>query len=376
MKLTIEREKLVAAMGLHARVASRAPVGPCSGVVKIDAIGPTAITLHSTDSELHLICELHAPMIAGGTVAVDAARLLQVANLTAGESLTLELDGGVLNVSGDSAAYRLPVLGDVADFPDIPFVVGAPSFPMAPGALPLGLQAVLYATAADRGRYALNAVALNVAADATTLVAADGSRMAVIESPLPTPADAAVHGQYLIPRAAADIILRMLRSEPADDGGPAVTVLPNHIRIHRDGWTCTASLAEGVFPNYADVIPKRDQARECHADAETLADAVRRAAIMCTKDAQIVRLTIKDGRALLRAESELGSSAVECSADAPDGSAPDIRMNPDYLVHALATMTSHVVCLSIKDMQTPVVLRTAGAQTAVISPVVPRDDKI
>jgi DNA polymerase-3 subunit beta len=115
----------------------------------------------------------------------------------------------------------------------------------------------------------------------------------------------------------------------------------------------------GQFPNYELVIP-RDNDRLIVAEAGSLGDGIRRAAIMSDEKLKAIRLSFKSGELELTASCADAGEAHEVVAVDFDGEGLDIGFNPLYLLDFIGVCGSASVSIALKDSETQGLFRPIG----------------
>ena len=102
-------------------------------------------------------------------------------------------------------------------------------------------------------------------------------------------------------------------------------------------------LIDGTFPAYEDVIPK-PSSKSFRVTVAAFATALRRAALLTTRDALSVQVDVAKDLVTLRSRaSEVGEAKVELPV-AYDGAAERMGFNPAFLLEALRVMEPEAEC--------------------------------
>ena len=212
---------------------------------------------------------------------------------------------------------------------------------------------VISAAGRDDTLPVLTAVRIEWDRDTLTLAATDRYRLAV-RTVAWRPADPAATGTLLIPARTLATVAKDLCGHgelamacgPGPSGEALAGFAAGTIRT-------TARLVEGQFPPYRKLLPDRSP-HTAHLDRATVADAVRRVALVAPKKAP-VRLTFTAGQLRLDAGS-YGAEARASESVPADYTGPDLECayNPAYLADAFAAITTDRITFgfaSDSDMQ-------------------------
>lgn len=332
MKATLPTQLLLDAMGHAASVASTKSPNPVLECVALRAERSTGLTLEATDLDVSLRLSLEeAEVEEPGTLVVPAARLLSVVREIESETATLQEVEGTLLLQSGRNSFRIRG-EDARSFGELG------RFPAAGGArlpgtvLKAMIRRTVFATAKEAGRFALHGVLFRAAGSLLELVATDGRRLARATHPLTTPVDKEV--RVIVGSKGLSLLERVV----ADDGAELSVALQERQVMFQCGRALVISrLIDGTFPAYEDVIPK-PSSRSFRVPVAPFATALRRAALLTTRDAISIQVDVtKDLLTLRSRAAEVGEAKVELPV-AYDGPAERMGFNPAFLLEALKVM--------------------------------------
>ena len=120
--------------------------------------------------------------------------------------------------------------------------------------------------------------------------------------------------------------------------------------------TVLARLIEGHFPPYEDVLPKAHD-KKLQVNREAFLGALRRAALLATKDSQAVRFAFgREGLELTARVPEVGESRVAFPLDYPFD-ALETAFNPQFFADVLRVLGGAEFNLHLKDARSAAVVR-------------------
>lgn len=331
MKVTIATPALLENVGHASSVASTKSTNPVLECVTLRAQRSKGLTLEATDLDVGVVLSLpDAEVKEDGTLVVPAARLLSVLREIEQDEVTITEAEGALALQSGRNHFR--VRGEdarnVADMPVFPSQGGV----KLPGAeLKAMIRRTVFATAKEAGRFALHGVLFRVAGSTFELVATDGRRLARATHTLP--AAVAKEVKVIVGPKALSLLERVV-----PDGGEVSLALHERQVMFRTGNALVVSrLIDGTFPVYEDVIPK-PSSKAFAVEAGALATALRRTAILTTREAMSVQVDVARNLVTLRSRAaEVGEAKVELPVEY-DGPGERMGFNPAYLLEALKEM--------------------------------------
>jgi DNA polymerase-3 subunit beta len=202
---------------------------------------------------------------------------------------------------------------------------------------------VIFAVSAEESRFQLNGALLKIKDGALEIVATDGHRLALVESPLEGGKE---DEPVLIPRKALQELQRL-----EGDGKAEFRRAEHHLsfRIGRRELTCR--ILEGTFPDYERVIAK-DNDKKPSFVRKDLGEAVSRVALLTGDRARAVKLQFTPDQMVISAANPDLGEAVEEVACEYEGPEFRVGINPDYLTQFLSVVETEKVRLELKDENT------------------------
>lgn len=304
-------------------------------------------------------------VLTDGRVLVNAARFLQILRELAGEQVEVETDdrAGCTISTGDA---RFQVMGEEPeDFPELPAWPTTGAFKLEAGKLVDMIRRTHFATHAEKTRYAMNGLLLDLRDERVHLVATDGKRLAMCERPLGFAVEQPVH--VVVPTKGMTLLQRVV-----GDGEEFVEVSVEASQIHLKTASAmlSARLIEGHFPPYEDVLPK-DHDKKFQVNREGFLCALRRAALLGTKDTQAVRFAFgREGLTLTARVPEVGESRVSFPLDYPF-EPMEIGFNPTYFADVLKVLDTTEFHLELKNPKSAAVVRESSSEQVYVYLVMP-----
>ena len=364
MRVTLPTTALLEAVGHAASVAAAKSPKPVLECIALRADRTTGLRLEATDLDVGIRIHVgQADVTEEGDLIVPATRLLGVVREVGEDEVTLGEEDGSLVLSTGRSLFR--VRGeDPEAFVDLPRFPSEGGFDLPGDVLKHMIRRTVFATAKEAGRYALHGVLFQLQGSELELVATDGRRLARMTRTLDQGSDQDL--RVIVGPKGLSLLDRIL-------GGDA-----SRVRMalqERQGLVPAAHLVtkrrliDGTFPAYEDVIPARTE-NGFEVAVVDFADALRRVALLTTRDAQSVQFDI--GTELLTIRSR-APEVGEAKIDVPityDGPATQMGFNPGFLSDALKVMGGDTqVRFEFQDGKAPGRLSDEDAYVYVVMPI-------
>ncbi len=355
MRVTCLQENLSRGLALVSRaVATRSTLPVLSNVLLQSEDG--GLRLSGMNQQLAMSVWLGASVEDDGAITVPA-RLLSdfVAQLPEGP-VTLVSDDETDSLSVASGRFQAKLKGlSAEDFPPIPTTGDEREVDLATDLLGDVIGQVVTAAATDDSRPVLAGVSITIAPDHIELAAADGYRLAVRREEVETGLAEAV--QIVVPRPAMVELQRML----ADDPGTVTIGLSetqSQVLFRTSTVTFIATLIDGQFPNYPQLIPGEVDTRVV-VDTQAFAQATRIASLFASSGANVIKLHVQpgadgeSGRVVLTSNSaELGENSGELDAEV-SGDGGLIAFNPRFLSECLGSIATERISVGTSGATSP-----------------------
>ncbi len=307
----------------------------------------------------------HVEIGADGKVLVNAGRFQQILRELAGEQVEVRTDdrAGCTITTGDA---RFQVMGeDPQDFPELTAWPTEGTFQLKAGDLVEMIRRTHFATHPEKTRYAMNGILLDLKGSRVHLVATDGKRLALCERALDFEAEQPVH--VVVPTKGMTLLQRVIGS---GDETVEVAVEASQVHFRTARAVVSARLIQGHFPPYEEVLPK-DHDKQLKLAREAFLLALRRAALLGTKDSQAVRFQFgREGLELTSRVPEVGESRITFALDFPYDTL-EIGFNPQYFQDVLKVLESEEFLLELKDGRSAAVIRERADDRGYVYLVMP-----
>lgn len=369
MKISCDREKLLAAFQAVAAVAPSRSPKPILQNVKLDVSEDGNATLFATDLEVSIRRDVEGVEVeSAGSVLLPVARFAAILRESSDATFRLETDGVKTLVRGERSRFNLPS-ENPSEFPS-PVGFDAEAYYQAPTRLLKEMiRRTIFATDNESSRYALGGVKLEVAEDGKLLaIGTDGRRLAKMEGPIEKIGDAAAVGDAtIVPMRSLQLIDRTLTDEEAPT---KFAVRANDAIFSTPTATLSTRLLEGRYPKWRDVVPTRSESAKVELTVGPFFAAVRQAAIVTSDESRGVDFTFGEGSLVLDGQAaEVGESHVEMPIGY-DGDKIEITLDPRFLVDFLKTLDAEQsFTFDLVDSDSAAVALTDDGYTYVLMPL-------
>jgi len=367
MRISTLQENLNKGLSIVGRaVAVRSTLPQASHVLLASDEG--RLKLVATNLEIAISCWIGAQVEEEGSITIPARLLADFVGSLPNERIDLSVAGRARQLNITCARNEASVAGmDAADFPPVPAVADGLVLKLDPKALHRAIAQVEFAAAADDTRPVLTGIHTLVEGNELTLASADGFRLAVHKLALDQEVPERV--EVIIPARAFRELERLIADEE-DPVELSFNAARSQVLFRLKSVEMVATLIQGTFPNYSQLIP---QCYTCRAvvDMRQFLQETRIAAIFARDGAGIVRLQLEPaeggapGKMTVSARAEeIGEHRGELDVTI-EGEASKVAFNSKYLQDVLQVLDSPQVALETTSPSSPGVLRPVGADNYV-----------
>jgi DNA polymerase-3 subunit beta len=319
------------------------------------------LKLVATDLTIAVTCWIGATVESEGSVTVPARLLTDFVSSLPNDKIDLTVAGRGKQLHLQCARNEATIAGmDAADFPPVPSVDDGLTLTLSPEALRKAITQVQFAAATDDTRPVLTGIHTLAEGDTLTMAAADGFRLAVHHLPLDQ--EVAEKVEVIIPARALREVERLIgeHNEPVE---VSINSARSQILFRMPSAELVATLIQGTFPNYSQLIPA-SYATRAEIDMKQFLQETRIAAIFARDGAGIVRLQMDanggGGKLTISARAEeIGDHRGELDVKL-EGEASKIAFNSRYLQDVLSVLESQQVYLETTSPSSPGVIRPVG----------------
>lgn len=331
MRVSCDRLKLAEAFSVVSGLAAKGHSREAFQCVKLDS-SPSGSWLSATNGETSIRLELDGvDGAAAGSVLLNVARVGQIIRESTDDHLTISVDGAMLLITTRTSEFRLNSI-DPKEYPSVPGWDQKSWVELPCRWLREAIKRTSFSTDDTSTRFALGGIRFEMNYEVTEgddpkihVIATDGRRLAVVTGPVKEVGSQILNYGAIVPTAAMSLVAKSLgdRDEAVK---MAVTSADAIFSIGRT--TITTRQVEGRYPNWRQVLPKRENSAKIPMTVGPTHAVIRQAAIVADSESRGVDFKFHEGSMLLEASTaDSGHSHVELPIQY-DGDA--IRMRMDY----------------------------------------------
>ena len=367
MKISSLQENLAKGLSVVGRaVAARSTLPQASHVLLASDEG--RLKLVATNLEIAITCWIGAQVEEEGAVTVPARLLTDFVTTLPSERIDLSVASRTRQLALSCARNEASIAGmDADDFPPVPSVDDGFRLKLDPKSLRTALEHVEFAAAVDDTRPVLTGIHTVLEGSEITLAAADGFRLAVYKLALDQEVPEKV--EIIVPARAMREVMRLL-AEEEEPLELSLNAARSQVLFRLKSVEMVATLIQGTFPNYSQLIPASYTTRAV-IDMRQFLQETRIAAIFARDGSGIVRVQLQPGEDVApgkmivsaRAE-EIGEHRGEIDVKI-EGEGSKVAFNSKYLQEVLQVLDCSQVALETTTSSSPGVIRPVGVDNYV-----------
>jgi DNA polymerase-3 subunit beta len=362
MKVSVLQENLAHGLNIVARAVSPRSTLPVLGNILL-ATDEGRLRLSATNLELGITCWIGAKIEEDGSTTVPARTFTDLVSTLPPDRVNMDLSvrTQTMNVRCGTSNTDLKCI-DAQEFPPMPVPDLDGGIQIKAADFKEMIQQVVFAASTDEARPILTGVLMTVEGDHMTLASADGFRLSVRTTELPSPIERSISA--VIPARALSELSRI-----SSDGKELVTmVLPPHsgrVIFRTKDAELASQLIEGTFPDYQQIIPRSYQTRTV-LSTSSLLKACKQAEIFAREGSMIARVNIIPGGELQPGQVEISGQSEETGSNQTvidasiEGPPLLIAFNVRFLREVIDVIKSPSVAIETTVDTSPGVIRPVG----------------
>jgi DNA polymerase-3 subunit beta len=363
MKVICDREKLREGLALANNVIPAKSTKPVVENVCLVATD-NALELVGTDMEVSLrYCIDDVKVEDPGTAVIPARVAFDFVRDLSGETISLEVKGSTCTIESGADTCEL-VTVDPDEFPVVARFDGENAITMQGGSFAKLVEQTAFAAAREPGRYAMHGVLAELEADTLRMIATDGRRLALSETPVDG-SGCEGGAQSIVPTRGMQMFCRAI-SDPLDQ--VQLQFGETKMGLKTKNAEVFARLIDGEFPRYAAVIPA-DTTRRMEADRDLLVKKLRLVANVTGDEARAVKLKMSKNQLEVFGQSAgRGEATAHMEVDYK-GDTAEIAFNPDYVIEGLKNCTLDTLSLEFTEHTSPGKFQLGEGYVYVVMPI-------
>lgn len=352
MEFKVSREELKKGLAWTQSIIEKKTTKPILSNALLDCREEN-LKISATDLEVGVRVEVPSKVQKKGQLAVPAKSLYDIVREIRGEEITFrQKEDQWLEILGGRSKFKVAVL-PAQEFPTMPAVPEKKAIVFDSVSLKSMIEKTLFAVSTDETKYNLNGIYLESEGQKKLrMVATDGHRLSCDEKEMTQVV--ALSKPILLPRKGVLELQKMIQE---GDAGLPLFLEGRNVIAQQGEVTLFIRLIEGEFPDYRQVIPKKND-KNAMVSKEELTGALRRVSLLSQDQNRGVKFTFSPGHLeLLCTNPELGEAREEIECDYK-GKLLEVGFNYRYFLDILAVLEDETVKLELKDEVSPCLIRS------------------
>lgn len=355
MKFTCQREDLLKIFQASEPITGSKTNFSILANVLIETRDSSSITVKASNMESTLEGILPAKVAEPGSITLYQIKLNSIIKELPPSEVLIELgEGNRVSVrSLDKKRNVKAVMTGIpkTDFPELPdFPENQPSITLDKLYFKRMIQKTIFAVSNDTSKYTLNGILFEVKDKAIKMVAIDGRRLALINSPLNDPE--ASDFSTIIPQQVLSQVQKIIHSE----GPIQISINENRIHFKFDSLNVSSNTLQGKFPNYNMLIPAESK-YHFNSNTSELAQAVSLASVVTDRDSNKLIWDLRENTLGIVAQDQDQSSSNEEIFIKYEGEAMKIGLNYKLLSEILREIETEEISFLFSDALSPIMVK-------------------
>lgn len=365
MELTISKKEFVRSLARTHSVADRKSSMPILSNILLSADDRKTLRFAATDLYLSVTSSSPASIQSGGTIAVSARTLFEIAkSLPEGDVSLKVLDNHAAEIRAGRTRFKIPGMPG-NDFPPLPSAGSAEFAELSADDLGRLIALTHYSMSSDETRPHLSGALVEGDGKTVRMVTTDGHRLSKAEYKQ-REGGKLLNFEMLVPSKGINELRRVIdearAGQPKGEESAAMlgvaTAGGNAFFKHADV-QLSVKLADEQFPPYNKVIPKQ-QPRRVVVARQSISESLKRISLVANDKSGAVRFHVAAGTVRITSENpDIGEGSEELDVDYA-GENVEIGFNVRYLLDVLGAITEDEVAFELGGQLDPGVIKPVG----------------
>lgn len=352
MKISCLQENLSKGLGVVSRlVATKSSLEILSYILL--SVDDGRLKLSATNLEMGINYKIGGKIDKEGSITLPARLFSDLINQLPSGKLDIVLDGDTVSVK--SSNYSSHIKGLPADdFPLIPKIKEGKVLSINATEFKEAVNSVVFASAINDTRPALNGVYIKTDKNKMYLVATDSYRLAEKKIDVKNSKNIEV----IVPVRSMQELVRIIGEY---DGNVDIYANENQVMFVTPDFEFISRLVEGKFPDYQQIIPTATETKVV-CNAEEFLNIIKVASLFSEESAVSLSANPKGKLTAYSSSSQFGDSTGNCEAEV-EGKEIEIVFNSKYIIDLLTIINSGKVELSLNGKLNPGLFKKKGDQS-------------
>ena len=331
----------------------------------------SGISITATDLETGFEGFYPANVDAQGVIAINARKLFEIVRDFPSEDIYVnEVENHWIEIGNQNVEYHIVGLNP-DDFPEIPKIEDVEFFEVDSTALHKMIEkTVIISGASDDNRaHIIGIYGERIQQDdqkTFRMVSTDGSRLSKADFVFDKDFDLPAGDNVLIPKKGLSEVAKFLDSE----GPVKLGIKDNNFIVKKEKETLIIRLLEGEFPEYGDIVIKKD-GHDIVLDRQLFLMMLKRMSILSSDEYKGVIFHFTQDKLVINSTNpDIGESKEDMQL-AYKGDPMEVMYNPKFFIDTLGVIDEDNIVLNIVDDQKPCKLEgeTDKSYLSVIMPM-------
>jgi len=362
MDFICEKKEIQNGVSAVEKIVTTRSTLPIIGNILFEA-GKNSIKLSANNLEMGIEIGVKAKVIKEGAVLLPAKTLSGIVNRLPEKPVSFKLgENGIVRIAYDQSHFNIHSLPP-DEFPALPKIKEGKNFTVDADVFYSMIKQTIFAVSNSEEKYVLTGVLIeigksNVSGDNSNLrmVATDGYRLAKRGEKVEL--EGTGTASVIVPARALNELARSLEGKKG--GELKITVASDQIVFRYEEIYLVSRLIQGQFPDYKQVIPKKNTVKVVLSTKELL-EAAERATVVASGSANITRFEIKGGKMHLSANTpDIGNIDEVLGAEVKGGEKLQVSFNIRLITDVLKAVSTEKVVVELAEGLSPGVIRPEG----------------
>lgn len=357
MKVTFSRETLLKPLLMTSHIIARQQTLPILSHI-LFVIHEGLLSITATDLEIELKTEISIDTDQNIAYTLPARKLTDICKTLPNDAeISLEFKENKMILRSGHGRYMMSTLR-ADDYPAIEMNASTQRVQLNESALKKIIDKTSFSMAQQDVRYYLNGLLFEIQQQKIRVVATDGHRLSIAE----TVAEHTIKEdvQIILPRKAVIELGRLLHKDGKEQA--EITFNTNHFQVTVGNVFFTTKLIDGKFPDYENILPSEQQAKQLKADREALKQVLTRTSVLSNEKFCSTSFQIQPNNLCLQVNNSDNDEAEEQLSIDYTGESIQIGFNVDYFLDVLQVIETEKIQMIFTSADSSTLIKPVGEE--------------
>ena len=315
--------------------------------------GESGISISATDLETGFEGFYPAQIETQGIIAINARKLYEIVRDFPSEDIYVnEIENHWIEIGNQNVEYHIVGLNP-DDFPEIPKIEDVEFFEIEAASFAKMIEKVVVISGAsdDTRAHITGIYAERIEQENKKIfrfVSTDGSRLSMADCLFDKEFNLPAGSNVLIPKKGLVEVAKFLDAE----GTVLIGIKDNNFIVKKEKETLIIRLLEGDFPEYSDIVVKKD-GTDIQLDRQLFLMMLKRMSILSSDEYKGVIFNFSEDKLLINSTNpDIGESKEDMEIDYK-GDTIEVMYNPKFFIDTLGVIDEDNILLNIIDEEKP-----------------------